>query len=107
MSVNANQLQTIIQPSRQALAEVCQRFGVTWLAVFGSVARGEATPESDVDVLIEWDGSIPMTLLKIVELSDELSSLFDGRSVDIGRPAQLHWSIRERALADAKVLYAR
>ncbi len=46
----------VIQILRQHRDEIRQRFGVKSLAVFGSVARGEAGPESDVDILVEFEG---------------------------------------------------
>ncbi|MBC7783937.1 MAG: nucleotidyltransferase family protein [Burkholderiales bacterium] len=91
---------------RDRLEQVCRAFAVTKLAVFGSMARGEATPDSDVDILVDFDPGAGATYFTLVELSDALSPLFNGRRVDVGRLQQLHWLMRERVLADAKVLYA-
>ncbi len=46
----------LLQRLREHKDEIRQRFGVKSLAVFGSVARGEAGPESDVDILVEFEG---------------------------------------------------
>ena len=86
------------------IGEICQRFGVARLEVFGSVSRGEARPDSDVDVLYElapgarlgWD---------IENLVDELSQAL-GRPVDLVSRKALHHRIREAVLAEARVLYA-
>ena len=88
-----------------AVREICQRFGVRWLAVFGSVARGESRPESDVDVLYELRPGRPMGYFELERLAGELSPIFGGRYVDIARPAQIHWYIRDSVMAEAKVLY--
>lgn len=86
------------------LRDVCSRYGVSRLEVFGSVSRGEATPGSDVDVLYElkpgarlgWD---------IEELADELAVLL-GRPVDLVSRNSLHVRLREKVLSEARLLYA-
>ena len=88
----------------QRLAEICRRYGVARIDVFGSAARGDAGPGSDVDLLYElqpgarlgWD---------IEGLSDELSELFE-RPVDLVSRRGLHVMLRPRVLQDAKTLYA-
>jgi predicted nucleotidyltransferase len=88
------------------LAKVCSRNGITWFAVFGSVARGEARPDSDVDVLVKFKPGFPIEgYIGLERVAEELSPLFGGRWVDIGQPKQLHWFIRDRVLAEARVLY--
>lgn len=89
----------------RAISEVCRRFDVRYLAVFGSVARGEARPESDVDVLYELRPGRAMGYFELGRLAETLSPLFGGRYVDIARPSQIHWFIRDAVMRDAKVLY--
>ena len=86
------------------LEEICRRWRVAELSLFGSVARGEAGPDSDVDLLYAFE---PDALVgwEIVELEDELSELF-GRRVDLVSKRYLHPLIREDVLATARVLYA-
>jgi len=91
---------------RVALARVCERFGVCWLAVFGSVARDEFRPDSDIDVLVDFVEGKQVTYFLLVDLAEALSELFQGRRVDLGRPKQLHWSIRRAVLNEAQVLHA-
>lgn len=93
--------------SPKTLAGICQRHHVSWLAAFGSVARGEARPDSDVDLLVEFDPSAKVTYFDLEGLATDLSPLFEGRRVDLGQPRQLHWYIRDRILKEAHVLYAR
>ena len=88
-----------------AIAEVCRRFDVRYLAVFGSVSRGEARPDSDVDVLYELKPGRPMGYFELERLADALSPLFGGRYVDIARPVQLHPLIHDEVMSQAKVLY--
>lgn len=86
------------------LAEVCARYGVARLEVFGSVSRGEADPGSDIDVLYEL---MPGTRLgwAIEDLEDDLTELL-GRPVDLVSRNALHDRLRTSVLSEARVLYA-
>jgi predicted nucleotidyltransferase len=86
------------------LAELCRRYGIAELSVFGSVARGEARPDSDVDLLyVRVPGNdLGMSYFA---LQEELEELF-GRPVDLVAKDSLHRVIRDQVLADAQVLYA-
>jgi predicted nucleotidyltransferase len=86
---------------------VCLRHGITWLALFGSVATGEATPASDADVLVEFEPGRRVTYLDLERIAVELSPLFGHRPIDLAKPKQLHWAIRDRVLSEAIVLYGR
>lgn len=86
------------------LAEVCGDYGVARLEVFGSVSRGDARPDSDIDVLYEL---APGSRLgwKIEDLADELTEVL-GRPVDLISRNALHEQLRESVLREARVLYA-
>lgn len=86
------------------LTEVCERYGVAELLVFGSVARGTATVGSDVDLLYVM---VPGRALgfAINRLEDDLSALF-GRKVDLVSKRSLHRMLRKAVLAEAQTLYA-
>ena len=64
------------------LAELCHRFSVRELSLFGSAARGEMRTDSDVDVMVEFEPGVRIGLLKFQSLADELESLV-GRKVDL------------------------
>jgi predicted nucleotidyltransferase len=89
---------------RARLAEVCARYGLVELSVFGSVARGEARPDSDLDLLYVLAPGHHLGF-SINRLEDELSELF-GRTVDLVSKAALHRAIRNQVLAEAQGLYA-
>jgi uncharacterized protein len=72
-------------------------FGVKSLALFGSVARGEARADSDVDLLVEFDR--PTGLFGLVALQKRLEELL-GCSVDVGTPDSLKASIRSHVLGE-------
>jgi predicted nucleotidyltransferase len=89
---------------RDRLDDVCRRYGIARLDVFGSVSRGEAGPDSDIDVLYEL---VPGTRLgwEIETLADELADVL-GRPVDLVSRRALHERLRHAVLADAQLIYA-
>ncbi len=90
---------------REGLALLATRFGVRRLSVFGSALREDFGPESDVDVLIEFEpGRTPG--LAFVTLAEELSALLGGRRVDLVTEKSLHALFRDEVLRTAVVLYA-
>lgn len=89
---------------QERLADVCARYGVVELSVFGSVARGEARDDSDLDLLYIL-GPGQHLGFSINQLEDELSALFE-RRVDLVSKKALHRAIRDDVLADARNVYA-
>jgi uncharacterized protein len=87
-----------------ALAAICTRYGIAELKVFGSRARGTASPGSDIDVLYTL---LPGRKLgwEIEQLADELASLLGSR-VDLVSLRALHPELRPAVLAEARPLYA-
>jgi uncharacterized protein len=81
-----------------AQMEYLAQFGVQTLALFGSVARDEARPDSDVDLLIEF--SRPVGLFTFVRVKDYLEEVL-GRRVDLVTPAGLKRQLRDRILEEA------
>ncbi|MCX6592557.1 MAG: nucleotidyltransferase family protein [Acidobacteria bacterium] len=88
-------------PKREAILRIAARHGVTKIQVFGSVARGEELPGSDVDFLIEYGPDTPAWFPGglIADLEDLL-----GRRVDVGSPQQVHPLIRDQVMAEARPL---
>lgn len=78
--------------------ELHERFGVKSLALFGSVARNEASDTSDVDLLVEFDR--PTGLFGLIQLQQHLETLLSCK-VDVGTAAGLRPRIRERVLQEA------
>jgi predicted nucleotidyltransferase len=77
--------------------------GVRRAAVFGSVARGENRPNSDIDIMVEIDPEARITVFDYVDLKDYIASLFDG-PVDVVNREGLKPYVRPAATAEA--LYA-
>jgi uncharacterized protein len=80
----------------------CKSHGISRLRAFGSFARGEATPESDLDLIADFIG--PVSLFDIVRIERELSDLV-GVQVDLLTEGAISPYIRPRIADDIKVLY--
>ena len=78
--------------------------GIVHLRVFGSVARGEASAESDIDLLADFDKSRRMTLVKVGSLQGRLEDLL-GANVDLSSPEWMKEPIRSQALRDAVLVF--
>ena len=90
---------TIVSPrlsiDRDAVAAFCRRHHITRLALFGSVLRDDFSPDSDVDVLVEFQaGHVPG--LNFVSIERELSGLLHGRKVDMVTPKFLNPAFASR-----------
>jgi hypothetical protein len=91
--------------SGEQLRAFCRRHHIRKLALFGSAVRGEARPESDLDVLVEFEsGHVPG--LAFFSIQEELSGLL-GRRVDLNTPNFLSRHFRDEVLAEAQVQYER
>jgi uncharacterized protein len=92
-----------IHIDRAAIAAFCRRHHIRRLALFGSVLRDDFTPDSDVDVLVEFEpGHVPG--FAFVDVEDELSALI-GRQVDLHIPASLSRHFRDRVVKEAQDQY--
>jgi len=88
--------------SAPAITDFCRRHGISRLRVFGSFARGEAKPSSDIDLIADFLS--PVSLFDIVRLEGELSDLI-GMRVDLLTEGAISPYIRERVTDDIKVVY--
>jgi hypothetical protein len=87
-----------------AIAEFCRRNGVRRLALFGSVLRGDFTPESDVDMLVEFEPGVRVGLFDLAGMEIELGQMIR-RKVDLNTPAFLNRQFRNDVLREAAPLY--
>jgi predicted nucleotidyltransferase len=91
--------------SREELAAFCERWGIKELALFGSAARGEMRPDSDVDFMVEFEDSAHIGL-EFIDLMDELAEML-GRPVDLTSKEILENPYRKASIErDLTVLYA-
>jgi uncharacterized protein len=96
----------LIAISPEALQSLCERYQVRRMLLFGSALGEDFGPESDVDLLVEYDPRARVSLLDMAALRRELSSIL-GRQVDLGTPESLSPYLRDRVLASAQVIYER
>jgi predicted nucleotidyltransferase len=90
----------------KALAAICRKYGVKKMSLFGSAARNELRPDSDVDLMVEFKRSSKTTYFDFAQLQDELSPLFGKREVHIAGPEILENPYRRRTiLPDLQTLY--
>jgi predicted nucleotidyltransferase len=86
-----------IEEIKDKILPILKKYGVKRAGIFGSVARGESTEESDIDILVEIEGS--MSLLDFAGLKLELEEIL-GRKVDLGEYSAIKPLIREEILKE-------
>lgn len=88
------------------LNELCQKWKVTELSLFGSILRDDFGPESDIDLLVVFQPGAPWSMWDLMDMKDELETLF-GRSVDLVEKEALRnpWR-KQRILSTYEVVYA-
>ena len=92
-----------IDISKEKIAEFCRRNHIRRLAFFGSVLRGDFRPDSDIDILVEFEpGRVPG--LGFFALQDDLGQML-GRRVDLHTPASLSSYFRDQVLCEAEPAY--
>ena len=96
--------QTATPIDLDAVIDICEQNDIAFLGVFGSHARGEATPESDVDLLVRF--ARRKSLLALVRIERQFAERL-GRPVDLVTEASLSPYLRERVQAEVESLYER
>jgi predicted nucleotidyltransferase len=82
---------------RHQIADICRRYGVRKMSLFGSASDGTERPDSDVDLLVEFiPGQAPG--LAVVDMQEELARVFAGRRIDLAFPSVLRNPWRRRAI---------
>ena len=95
-----------IEVSRAALEALARKYHIRRLSLFGSAARGELRPDSDIDLMVEFEPGKAPSLWKVVTLQEEFSALFQGRPVDVTSPEILRNPFRRKTIEkDLKVLF--
>jgi len=91
----------LLKQQREKILSVASEHGMVNVRLFGSVARGEETPESDIDFLVDLEAGCSLldlggALIKLQELL--------GRKVDIVTERGLHWYVRDKIMNEARPL---
>jgi len=93
-----------IETSPVEIAAFCQRHGIARLSLFGSVLRDDFTPQSDVDVLVEFLPGVRIGFFGFQTVEDELSRILN-RKADLNTPRSLSAYFCEQVLSEARALY--
>ncbi|MBW1809244.1 MAG: nucleotidyltransferase family protein [Deltaproteobacteria bacterium] len=86
----------------QKIIDVCLAYGIRKIALFGSFVRGEAGPDSDIDLIVDFSG--PTGFITLVKLERELSEVM-GRKVDLLTEQAISPHLRNRILNEQQVIY--
>ena len=90
---------------RERIAALCRRHHIRRLALFGSVLTDDFRPDSDVDVLVDFEPG-EVVGFRIFDIEDELSQILGGHRVDLVREKYLNHRLRDRVLESAETQYA-
>lgn len=95
-----------IEIPKEKIEAFCRKHHILKLSLFGSVLREDFDPDSDVDVLVEFEPGQIVGLLRLAGMEIELSGIFK-RKVDLRTPAELSRYFRQQVLDSAEVQYAQ
>ena len=96
-----------VSVSKTILISFCQEHGIRRLAVFGSALRDDFGPDSDIDLLVEFEPDRIPGLLGVAGMELTISELFAGRKVDLRTAEDLSPYFRQEVLARAEVQYEK
>jgi predicted nucleotidyltransferase len=95
-----------IEIPKDMISDFCRRHHIRKLSLFGSALRDDFGPQSDIDVLVEFEAGKPPSFFRLFDMEDELSTMLEGRKVDVRTPEDLSRYFRERVISEALVQYA-
>jgi uncharacterized protein len=97
---------TALAPDDKALTDFCRAHGIRQLSVFGSTIKGTARPDSDLDLLVEFEPDRVPGLLGMAKLEEELSALMGGKTIDLRTAGDLSRYFRDDIIRTAQTRYA-
>jgi predicted nucleotidyltransferase len=97
----------VLKAGKATIAAFCVKHHIQRLSLFGSQLEGGAGPESDIDLLVEFDAGKEPGFLGLAEMERELSTLLGGRTVDLRTPKDLSRYFRDEVIRSSQVQYAR
>jgi uncharacterized protein len=96
-----------VELHKEQIAAYCRQHHIVRLAIFGSALRSDFRPDSDIDLLVEFEPDHVPGLFGIAHMERDLSALFGGRKVDLRTPEDLSRYFRQQVLQEAEVQYAQ
>ncbi|MBL7152469.1 MAG: nucleotidyltransferase family protein [Phycisphaerae bacterium] len=90
--------------SKEKLADFCKKNHIIKMSLFGSLSRGESGPDSDIDLLVEFEHGLTPGLFAIIRMEMELTEML-GRKVDLRTPEDLSRYFRDEVIQNARLQY--
>lgn len=90
---------------KQKIKEYCKKNHIKKLALFGSFLRDDFCYDSDIDLLVEFEKEHVPGFFRLVQMEEQLSNFFNGRSVDLRTPNDLSRYFRDKVIKNSEVLY--
>jgi predicted nucleotidyltransferase len=100
--LRSGEAHVIVFPDDAALAALCRRYHIRRLSLFGSTLKGTNRPDSDVDLLVEFEPGATPGLLTMAQIEIDLSVLLDGRKVDLRTAGDLSRYFRDEVVRTAE-----
>lgn len=95
----------VLQKSKRKIAEICRKYQIRELALFGSQVRGEASEKSDFDFLVEFEPEARIGFITLGKIQEELENIVQTQ-VDLVPKDGLKPLIRKPVLSEAEIIYA-
>ncbi|MDG6224040.1 MAG: nucleotidyltransferase family protein [Candidatus Thermoplasmatota archaeon] len=95
-----------ISIDKNIIASFCKKNGIRKLSLFGSILRDDFGPDSDIDVLVEFEEGRKIGYFELFDIEENLSQLYGGRKVDVRTPADLSRYFRKEVMNKAVIQYA-
>ena len=95
------------QTYKDKIAEFCQKNNILSLSFFGSILREDFNDKSDVDILVEFHPKASVGLFELYDMEKELSSILDGRKVDINTKNSLSKYFRRQVMKEMEIQYVK
>jgi uncharacterized protein len=92
---------------KDKIRDFCERNHINRLSFFGSIQRDDFTPQSDIDILVEFEEGFTPGFFRLIDMEEELSSILKGRKVDLRTPEDLSRYFREEVKKESEVCYVK
>jgi len=92
---------------KDKIRDFCERNHINRLSFFGSIQRNDFTPESDIDILVEFEQGFTPGFFRLLDMEEELSSLLGNRKIDLRTPEDLSRYFREEIKNESEACYVK
>ncbi|MFW6304318.1 MAG: nucleotidyltransferase family protein [Candidatus Saliniplasma sp.] len=101
------ELRELIEKNEERIIEFCKENHIKEISLFGSALRSDFTPDSDIDILVKFEGSHIPGYFDLIRMEEELSSILGQRKVDLRTPGDLSRYFRDSVMDDSEVIYEK